>query len=460
MCGGGAGIPEGQTPAAPSSLPSSTSSDFPWHLGVADAHCHPTDTMASIASIPSMKARVLTVMATRSQDQDLVASVASKHAVGSRAALQAGPAPNAADRVVPAFGWHPWFSYQLYDDGDDDDAAEKSGLTTEELKAKLYGAVLSPAPSDEFVAGLPDPVPLGRFLADTRRRVLDAGVAMIGEVGLDKTFRLPWPWGMAQGSQGSAGEEERRQGGQQASSELTPGGREGRMLSPHQVRMPHQVRVLEAQLRLAGELGVPVSVHGVQAHGVLFDVLAGLWKGYEKEVVSRRKQKLVAPGAEDFSSSDDDDYDDDDDEEGHDDGFQVSDGEGELGRPKDRPRIAAVAGRRHKSKPFPPRICLHSFSGSPQTLKQYVHPAVPAKVFFSFSSTINLSTAGGAGRFGDVLRACPDDRVLVESDLHCAGDAMDGALEDITRRVCEGKGWPLEEGVVRLRNNYVEFLFG
>ncbi|KAL1836016.1 hypothetical protein VTJ49DRAFT_5687 [Mycothermus thermophilus] len=444
MCGGDA-IPSGQTPAAP------TSSDFPWHLSLADAHCHPTDTMASIASIPSMRARVLTIMATRSQDQDLVASVASKHAIRDRAALASGPAEGGTDRVVPAFGWHPWFSYQLYDDA----AAVERGptTTTEELKAKHYGAVLSPAPDDAFVAGLPDPVPLSQFLADTRRRVLDAGVAMIGEVGLDKAFRLPWPWGV---SQGGAGQEESKKGEQQpqqqATPEITPGGREGRMLSPHHVRMPHQVRVLEAQLRLAGELGVPVSVHGVQAHGVLFDVLAGLWKGYEKEVVSRRKQKLVAPGAEDFSSSDEDEEDDD--------GFELSDGEGGFGQPKDWPRIAPVAGRRYTPKPFPPRVCLHSFSGSPQTLKQYVHPAVPAKVFFSFSSAINLSTAGGAGRFGDVVRACPDDRVLVESDLHCAGDAMDSVLEDITRRVCEIKGWSLEEGVARIRKNYEEFVFG
>ncbi|KAK3688161.1 hypothetical protein B0T22DRAFT_147219 [Podospora appendiculata] len=395
---------------------------FPWHVGVCDAHCHPTDTMSSITTIRDMQARVLTVMATRAEDQDLVASVAAGHGVQSRDEL-ASPSSSATGlgKIVPAFGWHPWFSHQLYDDTATDDATQDPSQQLGAQKTKHYNAVLTPAPDVEFLDSLPDPRPISDFISETRQRLAADSTSLIGEIGLDKAFRLPLGWNQSKESQRIEG--------------LTPGGREGRMLSPYHVKMPHQVQVLKAQLRLAGELGRPVSVHGVQAHGVLFDSLASLWKGHEKEVISKRQQKLVAAGAEDFSSSEDEDED------------EYRSDTKDVAKP-------------YQPKPFPPRICLHSFSGPPQMLNQYLNPAIPAKIFFSFSMVVNLSTPGGETKFAEVIRACPDDQLLVESDLHTAGGDMDYYLEQMYRKVCDIKGWALLDGVERIRKNYGEFLFG
>jgi len=434
MCGG-----EHHAPSQDSG--SSPTSPFPWEAGVIDAHCHPTDTMSSIASIPTMSTRLLAIMATRSQDQDLVGEVASKHGLKQPSELPSSYSDPSSRYVIPAFGWHPWFAHQLYHD-DDPSAANVPGSDASpeairEFKMKHYSAILTPPPKDpDFISQLPTPTPLASFLNATRSRVKSHPVALIGEIGIDKAFRLPekWPDGTAPQDRNA--------------SLTTPGGREGRRLSPHTVSIPHQIAVLQAQLRLAGELQVPVSVHGVQAHGVLYDAISALWKGHEKDVLSKRERRRVAPNAEDWwSTSDESEFSND---EENDEYYQKMRA---LREKKKKERKAA-------SKPFPPRICLHSFSGSVEVLKRYVKPQVPADVYFSLSTAVNLGAPSAHAKFAEVLAAIPDDRLLVESDLHAAGPDMDAALEDIYRRVCEAKRWELKDGVERIARNFKAFVFG
>lgn len=386
---------------APEEETSSSHGGFPWHIGVFDAHCHPTDTMSLIDSIPRMKTQALTVMATRGQDQDLVVQIAEKLGIKHKPVETGG----LGGKVVPCFGWHPWFSYQIIDDRD----SAIGGAMELGRRRSHYEYALTPKPDDlSFLASLPEPRSLKSLLSETRTHLEQYPYALIGEVGLDKAFRLPEEW-----------TEDQKATRDQS---LTEGGREGRHLTPYRVNMEHQKVILRAQLDLAAELRRAVSVHGVQAHGVLFEVLQETWKGFEKKHISKRQRKKNADNASALDEDND-------------------------------------SVHEPVSAPFPPRICLHSYSGPPQFLKQYLDPAIPAKVFFSFSSVINLSTPAVTKTL-EVIKALPDDAILVESDLHIAGDRMDGYMEEIVRKVCEVKSWDLNKGVKQLRRNWEAFVFG
>ncbi|KAF2265909.1 Metallo-dependent hydrolase [Lojkania enalia] len=387
---------------------------FPWHLGVYDAHCHPTDTMSSISQIPKMKTRVLTVMATRAQDQDLIASVADSYAIKST---------NQDDWqreqcIVPCFGWHPWFSHQMHI-GEEEGQDQRT--LTGDAKIQHYKSILKSG-SDPLTdadrhafSSLPDPTSFHGFLAQTRANLEKYPHALVGEIGLDRVFRIPEAWIPELEAQ--------------RDDQLTPGGREGRKLSPYKVDLKHQRKIFKMQLQLAAEMGRAVSIHGVRAQGGVFDTLKELYKGHERKVLSRREKKINAENKSKIETQ--------------------------------TPQCAKKDEQ--QPKPYPPRICLHSYSGDSANFNQYLNPAIPVEIFASFSTAINLGDAMGnetPKAFENMIKSVPDRMLLVESDLHTAGDPMDERLENMVRRICKIKGWGLEEGVKQLGGNWKRFVFG
>ncbi|KAH7158428.1 hypothetical protein DER46DRAFT_609294 [Fusarium sp. MPI-SDFR-AT-0072] len=384
-----------QQEAAPEPLLDNTE-PFPWHIGVFDAHNHIGERVNSVSELPNMKSRAVAIMATRTQDQPLIMSIAKSHGVKA-------PDCFSQDKttVIAGYGRHPWFCHELFDDSLETPTYVPSE-DVEAAKEQHYKAVLSPAPTDAaFWRDLPVPIALSTFIAETRARLLEDPFAMVGEIGLDKPFRLPMQWTDPK---------------PEPDPDRTPGGRQRRPLSQHRINLAHQKAVLMAHLKLAGELGRPVSVHGVQVHGILYDMLTECWKGHELR--GRRS--------------------------------------------RDKEKKEGKADQRHQdsAKPYPPRICLHSFSGKSDAVKQYLKPSIPAKIFFSFSKTNNLRSEEERKKAEEAIKIVPDNRILVESDLHTAGERMDNELEEMYTAICEVKGWGLEEGVGRIAENYREFVFG
>lgn len=413
-------------------LPSSV-----WSLGIYDAHCHPTDTMSTAPKISSMKASGLIIMGTRSQDQSLVAKLAEEYGV-----YDPRDPGESRGRVVPSFGYHPWFSHLIWDDEADD----LKKLSVKELKTVHYKRVLTSNPTDELIFALPEPKKLSEVLNEMREYLERFPVALVGEIGLDRGFRIPFSFETSFIQEHSELEEAGRAPGQDE---------ENRRLSPHRISMAHQKMIFVAQLKLAGELERAVSVHGVQCHGALFDTFRDLWKGHELVVESKKEMKRRRRKGEDgheylpdFAAIGDDSSEDEDDED------WLTTRRSNIPPPAPRP------------KPFPPRVCLHSFSAPLQTLQQYLNQPTPklrypSQVYFSFSTTVNArSERGHMSKIMDTIKGVPNDRVLVESDLHTAGESMDKALEGAVRLIAGVRGLEISDCASTLGANWREFVFG
>ncbi|KIK07248.1 hypothetical protein K443DRAFT_673506 [Laccaria amethystina LaAM-08-1] len=189
---------------------------------IVDVHCHPTDAAISSDSMDRLKITVC-AMSTMISDQQRVRDLATLY----------------PQKVVPCFGYHPWFTHLI---------AVDENLPKEAHYRSLFNSLVKVHDADilaKFCHSLPDPTPLSFVLAELRHNLSSFPSAMLGEVGLDRACRVPFE------------------------HLATP-----RVLSPFTIPLNHQITILEAQVDLAVEFGRNISIHSVKAQGATLDFLS------------------------------------------------------------------------------------------------------------------------------------------------------------------------------------------
>ncbi|GAA5884637.1 hypothetical protein JCM6882_005329 [Rhodosporidiobolus microsporus] len=196
-----------------------------------DAHCHPTDDEAFDAEVlRGLNTGTLCAMSSSLSNQETTKEVHS-----------ASPST-----VVPFFGVHPWFCHPL-------SFSPPDALPSKEA----HYAALFPSPSHssqphEQLASVlptfPDPVSIETFLSSLEANLVEFPSSHVGEIGLDRAFRIPNPPHIA-------------------ADKSNPKNTE--LATP----LAHQIKVLEAQVDVAIRLGRSVSFHSVRAPQETVDVL-------------------------------------------------------------------------------------------------------------------------------------------------------------------------------------------
>lgn len=147
---------------------------------------------------------------------------------------------------LSAAGYHPWFSHFI--------ATDPTITKEEHYRCLFLNQSGSPTPEqcnalDALLGSLPAPRPLVQILDELRQNFITFPTAMLGEVGLDRSFHVPYNY------------------------DTSP-----RKLTPFTVPLGHQLAILEAQIDIAIELGRNVSVHSVKSQQATVDLLSRLHK--------------------------------------------------------------------------------------------------------------------------------------------------------------------------------------
>jgi Tat protein secretion system quality control protein TatD with DNase activity len=196
-------------------------------------------------------------------------------------------------KVVPAFGLHPWFtsSISLMDGAESGDQELDKRAHYREILVKKHYPTSSIRSSDNqgedagrrkdrmeicewidcHLHLLPNPIRLKTFLVELRERLMRFPTSMMGEIGLDKAFTFHIKPSSAINP--TKRSNENNDGDQPVTEDRV-------IKSKYKVSIIHQLEILRKQIELAIELRRPISLHCVQAPTEvlgLIDELIGRW---------------------------------------------------------------------------------------------------------------------------------------------------------------------------------------
>lgn len=147
------------------------------------------------------------------------------------------------EKVVPCFGYHPWFSHWI---------SLKPCCSKEEHYRGLFRPEKQEDSFRRILPDLPEPIPLENILRDLRHNLEEFPTAMLGEVGLDRAARIPV---------------NRSTSPVEFTSLTAP--------------LEHQLIILQAQVDLAVELGRNISMHSVKSTEATLALLGNMQKKYK-----------------------------------------------------------------------------------------------------------------------------------------------------------------------------------
>ncbi|KAL1922494.1 uncharacterized protein VTP21DRAFT_10033 [Calcarisporiella thermophila] len=279
-------------------------------------------------------------------------------------------------KIIPCFGLHPWFLHLLQ--SPNSQLKSKNDHYRQILTSKVKEDI------DHIIDQLPEPIAFAEWSTALRKYLSKHEQAIVGEIGIDRSARL-----------------------------LDPA---TRVPTSVQCSIEYQFEIFGFQLELAQEFNRPVSIHCVQAYGMLVNFLEAKFKPASLQKLKKYPSLLLEEDEED----------------------------GAEGHPN------------QKTQEQPLRLCVHSYGGSKETIMSLMRLEPQIRVYISFSIAINARLGA---RLKELIKAVPEDRLLLETDYN-SPIGLDDKLMEVASLFAEARGLSLGEVAKKTKANWYYFVYG